>query len=121
MTGLGDTTPRFAPGELPDRPGPTVAPVTVTLGGRTLTPAYAGVTPGNAGLYQVSFVLDEGTPSGDLDLRVTVGNRRRRNLHSARRLPLGRVTRRSRSGPKAFPRAGESRASEAHEPIALTA
>ena len=72
MTGLGDTAPRFAPGELPNAAGATVSPVTVELGGRTFQPAYAGVTPGNAGLYQVSFVLDAGAPSGDLEMKVTV-------------------------------------------------
>ena len=72
MTGLGDTSPRFAPGELPAQAGATVNPVTIDLGGRAYQPAYAGVTPGNAGLYQVSFVLDAGAGSGELDLRVTV-------------------------------------------------
>jgi uncharacterized protein (TIGR03437 family) len=72
LTGLGDTSPRFAPGELPAQAGATLNPVTIELGGRVYQPAYAGVTPGNAGLYQVSFVLDGAAGTGELPMTVKV-------------------------------------------------
>lgn len=39
-------------------------PVTVTLGGRTLTPLFAGYTPGFLGLYQVNVVVPADMPPG---------------------------------------------------------
>jgi uncharacterized protein (TIGR03437 family) len=72
LTGLGLTNPQFASGELPEAAGAAVNPVTLELAGRVYQPVYAGVTPGNAGLYQVSFVPDSATPSGDLDVKITV-------------------------------------------------
>ncbi len=73
VTGLGDTAPRFAPGELPDRAAAAILPVTIELGGMTIQPSYAGVAPGNAGLYQLNFTLPAGAASGDLEIRVIVG------------------------------------------------
>lgn len=76
MTGLGATNPPFAPGVLPPTSAPVSASVTVSLGALTLPSAnvqYAGVAPGNAGLYQVNIQIPPGAPTGNVPLTVTVG------------------------------------------------
>ena len=72
LTGLGETIPRFDPGVLPNEVGPTALPVRVMLGDREVQAIYAGVTPGNAGLYQLSFTIPPGLPPGDYQVTVTV-------------------------------------------------
>ena len=72
LTGLGETVPRFDPGVLPNRAGSPALPVRVILGDREVQVIYAGVTPGNAGLYQLSFVIPQGLPAGDYQVTVTV-------------------------------------------------
>ena len=72
VTGLGDTAPRFATGELPAQSGRAVAQVTIELGGRQIQPSYAGVTGGFAGLYQVNFQVEAGVGSGDLPIKMIV-------------------------------------------------
>jgi uncharacterized protein (TIGR03437 family) len=43
----------------------TLLPVTVTIGGVEVPVAYAGLTPGFVGLYQVNVNLTSGVPTGD--------------------------------------------------------
>jgi uncharacterized protein (TIGR03437 family) len=43
----------------------TVNPVTATVGGRTATVLFAGVTPGSTGLYQVNVTIPPGLPDND--------------------------------------------------------
>ena len=43
---------------------PVKAPLSVVIGGATLTPAFAGLTPGAVGLYQVNVVLPTTMPPG---------------------------------------------------------
>ena len=73
MTGLGETEPRFEPGEIPTVAARTTLPVSVQLGGAAVEAIYAGVTPSFAGLYQLSFTLPAGTPVGNLAVSVVVG------------------------------------------------
>jgi len=47
-----------------DRLASTVAPVTVTIDGHDAPVAFAGLTPGSAGLYQVNVVIPAGVRSG---------------------------------------------------------
>ena len=73
-TGLGLTTPAFAAGQLPPG-GAQVNDVTVTIDGTPLDPAdlqYAGVTPLNAGLYQLNIVLPTSLTNGDHVLSMTI-------------------------------------------------
>ncbi len=42
------------------------------LGDREVQAIYAGVTPFNAGLYQLSFTIREGLPPGNYQVTVTV-------------------------------------------------
>ena len=77
MTGLGATDPAFQPGELPDRAGSTVLPVTVSIGGIDLAPGdvlYAGVAPTLAGVYQLNIRIPATTVDGDISVRVRIGN-----------------------------------------------
>jgi uncharacterized protein (TIGR03437 family) len=54
---------------------PAKAPVSVVVGGSTLTPAFAGLTPGTVGLYQVNVALPATTPPGlALPLYLKQGN-----------------------------------------------
>lgn len=50
---------------------PAAAPVTATLGGFTLKPSYAGLTPGFIGLYQVNLPIPASTVPG-LNIPLTL-------------------------------------------------
>jgi uncharacterized protein (TIGR03437 family) len=73
MTGLGDTSPRLEPGEIPAGAAATVLPVAVTIGGVAVEVFYAGISPGFAGLYQVSFGIPPGLV-GNQAVVVQVGD-----------------------------------------------
>lgn len=75
-TGLGATDPSFAPGELPGSAGTVVAPVSMAIGGVSLSDGdilYAGVVGGNAGLYQLNVRVPNGVGDGDQTVILTVG------------------------------------------------
>jgi uncharacterized protein (TIGR03437 family) len=63
-TGLGAVNPSQAPGTAATGPTPTVQPVSVTIGGQNASVAYAGLTPGYAGLYQVNATVPDGVTAG---------------------------------------------------------
>jgi uncharacterized protein (TIGR03437 family) len=75
--GLGPTNPAVATGALAPSSEP-LARVTpqpqVTFGAGLFpidaTPAFAGLTPGSAGLYQVNVIVPDGTPKGGTSLSV---------------------------------------------------
>jgi uncharacterized protein (TIGR03437 family) len=74
-TGLGEVSPAVAQGTLaPLAPlSRTTAPVTVDIGGRPAPVAFAGLTPGQIGLYQVNAVIPQGVEAGDaVPLTLTV-------------------------------------------------
>ncbi len=66
-TGLGPVTPNVAEGAPP--PGSplstAVNPVTVTIGGQPATVSFAGLTPGDPGLYQINAIVPSGIVTGD--------------------------------------------------------
>jgi uncharacterized protein (TIGR03437 family) len=76
-TGLGDTTPVIEAGD----PGPSdplaaasLSPQ-VTLGGVQLTVGYAGLVPGQVGVYQINAFVPETVPDGiSVPLTVTQGS-----------------------------------------------
>jgi uncharacterized protein (TIGR03437 family) len=63
-TGLGAVTPAVPAGQASPVAARTVVPVSVTIGGRSAEVAYAGVTPGSVGLYQVNAIVPEGIAPG---------------------------------------------------------
>ena len=74
LVGMGATNPSVASGA----PSPSSAPLatvvlepTVTVGGQAATVAFAGLTPGFVGLYQVNFQVPTGASSGELQVDVT--------------------------------------------------
>jgi uncharacterized protein (TIGR03437 family) len=70
MTGLGETNPVFEAGEIADQAAAAIAIVRVFVNEQEVDVIYAGVTPGAAGLYQVSFRLGSNTPTGKVPIRV---------------------------------------------------
>jgi adhesin/invasin len=64
-TGLGKVNPAATEGAPPTTAATTVSPVTATIGGVNAAVAYAGVTPGFPGLYQVNAVVPKGITVGD--------------------------------------------------------
>ena len=73
MTSLGATAPGFEPGELPPGPAQTVQSVRVQVAEIPADVIYAGVTPGFAGLFQVSFTVPDNAPGRDPPVFVEVG------------------------------------------------
>jgi uncharacterized protein (TIGR03437 family) len=75
LSGLGQTNHPVADGApAPGSPlsTPLVAPV-LTLNGVSVPIAFAGLTPGDVGLYQMNFQVPANTPNGDLPLVVSQG------------------------------------------------
>jgi uncharacterized protein (TIGR03437 family) len=66
-TGLGPVSPGVAAGSpAPSQPlSQTVNPVTVTIGDQAAQVAFAGLTPGFSGLYQVNAVVPQGVTPGN--------------------------------------------------------
>jgi len=76
LTGTGQTNPPSVDGQLtPDANELVAANVTVTIGGRTLTPVYAGGAPGIvAGLTQVDVQIPSGLTAGAVPVSIQVGS-----------------------------------------------
>lgn len=65
-TGLGEVTPPVPAGtQTPAALFNTVATVTLTVGGISAPVSFAGLTPGQTGLYQVNAVIPSGIAPGD--------------------------------------------------------
>ena len=76
--GLGAVSPALSAGAItPGSPLSNVtAPVTVTFGTQTVTAAFAGLTPGLAGLYQVNLNVPPGvTPGNQVPVTISVGGK----------------------------------------------
>jgi uncharacterized protein (TIGR03437 family) len=90
LTGLGQTDPKTAPGEIPpliELPMLRWSDLKVRLGGVVMDPVlvkYAGLTPGSAGLYQINLALP-GNLGTDPEIRVAVGDQQ---SPAGLRLPL---------------------------------
>ncbi len=74
-TGTGQTNPPGTDGELTTVPFPLVAlPVTVTIGGQSVTQSFAGNAPGIvAGVTQINVPIPNGLPAGPVPVVVKVG------------------------------------------------
>jgi uncharacterized protein (TIGR03437 family) len=75
VNGLGPLNNQPASGELA-LPSPnlstTTNPVTVTIGGQTVTPSFSGLAPGYAGLYQVNFLMPTSLQPGPINQPITI-------------------------------------------------
>jgi uncharacterized protein (TIGR03437 family) len=77
--GLGTTNPVVPAGTAAPNPPATVTVTPEVILGSgfvpiTVTPFFAGISPGSAGLYQVNFIVPPETPKGDVEVRITVGD-----------------------------------------------
>jgi uncharacterized protein (TIGR03437 family) len=77
-TGFGDTDSPVALGQLATGISNVTNPITVTIGGITLSPSdvqYAGLSPGSiGGLYQFNVRIPESTASGDIPVTISIGS-----------------------------------------------
>ena len=73
-TGLGAVSPRVESGEAAPSLvlSPTLAAPEVLVGGRRLVPAFSGLAPFFAGLYQINVQLPADLPSGSHELFIEV-------------------------------------------------
>jgi uncharacterized protein (TIGR03437 family) len=73
MTGLGQVSGTIAAGEPAplDHPLTVLGPVDVQIGDMNVKPAFAGLAPGWAGLYQVNFTIPRNLLSDSYALKVT--------------------------------------------------
>jgi len=74
LTGMGLTTPAIAAGQAaPSSPlaNAAAAPI-VTLGGAKLTVTYAGLAPGEVGVYQINATVPASVPQG-LSIPLVIG------------------------------------------------
>jgi uncharacterized protein (TIGR03437 family) len=77
VTGMGQVTPAVGNGlPAPGNPLATaLAPPAVTLGNVTLPVLYAGLAPGEVGVYQINVVVPSSVPQGlSVPLTITQGN-----------------------------------------------
>jgi uncharacterized protein (TIGR03437 family) len=51
----------------------TTTPTTVTIGGKLVTPLFAGLAPGFVGEYEVVIQVPSGLTSGNQPITVSVG------------------------------------------------
>jgi uncharacterized protein (TIGR03437 family) len=76
-TGFGDTNPSVTTGQLAAGAAALVNPITVTIGGTTLSAQdvlYAGLSPGSInGLYQFNVRVPTSTPDGDVPTSIAIG------------------------------------------------
>jgi uncharacterized protein (TIGR03437 family) len=75
LSGMGATTPSVATGQQASATSFTPAQIqpVVTVGGRNAAIAYAGLTPGGIGLYQINFAVPTGLAAGDNAVIVSQG------------------------------------------------
>ena len=73
--GLGAVNPAVVGGSIAPStpPAQTTLPVSVTFGGVTAAAAFAGLTPGEAGLYQINLTIPPGVPTGQVPVTISAG------------------------------------------------
>jgi uncharacterized protein (TIGR03437 family) len=76
-TGFGETSPSVPPGQLDSGVAKLTTPITVNIGGVTLSSSdvlYAGLSPGSiSGLYQINVRIPATTGTGDIPVTITIG------------------------------------------------
>jgi len=69
--GFGPTTPASPTGQIVSTGEPLANPVTMTIGGIAVTPAFAGLSA--SGLYQFNVTVPSSLASGDAPVSATIG------------------------------------------------
>ncbi len=75
-TGFGFTIPAYRTGEFASGIAPLVDPITVTIGGTTLTASdifYAGLASDAPGFYQFNLRVPASAPDGDVPVKIAIG------------------------------------------------
>jgi uncharacterized protein (TIGR03437 family) len=72
-TGFGATSPAIAAGTVVSGVPAAVTPPTVTVGGVGAKVVSTALTPGAAGLYQVTIQIPAGVPAGAAAVQASVG------------------------------------------------
>jgi len=73
-TGLGQTTPALATGEIPIAPNVVGAGVTLTVGGQTATVAGTTVVPGLPGFYVTLFQMPRNVAAGNAPVQLRINS-----------------------------------------------
>lgn len=73
-TGLGQTTPALATGEIPVNPNPVTLGVTLTVGGQNATVAGTTVIPGFPGFYVTLFQMPAGVAAGNAPVTLRINS-----------------------------------------------
>lgn len=78
--GLGALSTPIPTGGTASGPDSSAAPVTVSLGGQTLTPAYAGASPGYIGLDQINVQLPSNVTAGRANLAISINGQQSQTI-----------------------------------------
>ena len=70
--GWGPTASSVSVGSIPSAPALLASAYSLTLGGMPVNVSYAGLAPGEAGLYQINFIVPVGLDAGNQPLVLTV-------------------------------------------------
>jgi uncharacterized protein (TIGR03437 family) len=73
-TGLGQTMPALATGEIPIAPNVVGLGVTLTIGGQTATVAGSTVVPGLPGYYITLFQMPRNVPVGNAPVQLRINS-----------------------------------------------
>lgn len=73
-TGLGQTTPAMANGQIATDSAATAAQVNATVGGRPTVVVAAQSLPGYAGVYVVGILVPTGVPAGNAATQIRIGD-----------------------------------------------
>jgi uncharacterized protein (TIGR03437 family) len=71
--GFGPLTKGSVAGQIAASAAPLANPFTMTIGNAPATVSYAGIAPGNVGLYQFNVVVPANLNPGDQSVQITLG------------------------------------------------
>ncbi len=69
---FGKTGSGPLPGAIPSAADTVAGNISLTIGGKAVTPSYVGVTPGSAGLYQMNAIIPAGLTAGNNAVVLTI-------------------------------------------------
>jgi uncharacterized protein (TIGR03437 family) len=69
---FGKTASGPVPGGIPSAADAVAGTISLTIGGKPVTPSYVGLTPGSAGLYQMNATIPAGLTAGNKAVVLTI-------------------------------------------------